>query len=114
VLNIETKQPKLIVQLLLRAWPWPHVNAEQVRLRQGYQKIKVKNNKNSGLSWVCRCFWERERAGEEEISEGPGGALSHQGGAARARPRHLCVRWHGSPSWCLAGVSLPHFWHKNL
>jgi hypothetical protein len=37
---------------------------------QGDQKIKVKNSKNSGLSWVYRCFWERERAGEEEISEG--------------------------------------------
>jgi hypothetical protein len=35
VLDIETKQPKLIVQLLLRARPGLHVNAEQVRLRQG-------------------------------------------------------------------------------
>jgi hypothetical protein len=41
----------------------------------------VKNSKNSGMSWVCRCFRERERAGEEEISERPGGASSHQVGA---------------------------------
>jgi hypothetical protein len=57
----------------------------------------VHNSKNSGLSWVYRCFRERERAGEEEISEVPGEALSHLGGAARAGPRHLCVRWRGSP-----------------
>jgi hypothetical protein len=74
----------------------------------------VKNSKNSGLSKWGGVFWERERAEEEEMSEGPGGALSHMGGAARARPRHLCVRWRGCPTWCLPGVSLPHFWHKNL
>jgi hypothetical protein len=84
------------------------VNAKQVRLRQGNRKIEVKNSKNSGLRWVYHCFRERERVGEEEISEGPGGAFSCLGGAARAGPRHLCVRWRGSPSWCLPGVSLPH------
>jgi hypothetical protein len=74
----------------------------------------VKNSKNSGLSWVCHCFWDRERAEEEEISDRPGGASSHQVGAARAGSRPLCGRWRGSPSWCLPGVSLSHFLHKKF
>ena len=46
----------------------------------------MKNSKNSGLSKWGGVFRERERAGEEEMSEGPGGALSHLGGAAKGGP----------------------------
>jgi hypothetical protein len=36
MLYIEAEQPKLLVQLLLRARPWPTVNTEQTRLWQGH------------------------------------------------------------------------------
>jgi hypothetical protein len=36
----------------------------------------MESSKNTGLSWGVMIFWERERAGEEEISERPGEPLS--------------------------------------
>jgi hypothetical protein len=35
LLYVETKQPKLLVQLLLQARPWSPVNTEQTGLQQG-------------------------------------------------------------------------------
>jgi hypothetical protein len=32
----------------------------------------MEDSKNMSLSWGVVIFWERERAGEEEISERPG------------------------------------------
>jgi hypothetical protein len=43
---------------------------------------------------VCRYFWERERAGEEEISERPGGPLTIGGrGQGWAAPPGGEVAW---------------------
>jgi hypothetical protein len=36
----------------------------------------MESSKNMGLSWGVVIFWERERDGDEEISERPGGPPS--------------------------------------
>jgi hypothetical protein len=35
----------------------------------------MESNKNTGLSWGVMIFQEKERAGDEEISERPGGLM---------------------------------------
>jgi hypothetical protein len=36
----------------------------------------MESSKNTGLSWGVQIFRERERSGDEEISERPGGPLT--------------------------------------
>jgi hypothetical protein len=47
-------------------------------VEQGDQKIEMESSKNMSLSWGVVIFRERERAGDEEISERPGGHPHHR------------------------------------
>jgi hypothetical protein len=44
----------------------------------------MKSSKNMGLSWGVQIFWERERSGDEEISERPGAPPPTIGGRDQA------------------------------
>jgi hypothetical protein len=61
---------------------------------QGDKKIEMESSKNTGLSWSVMIFRERERVGDDEISERPGAPLTI-GGRGQAWAAPLVVRWLG-------------------
>jgi hypothetical protein len=60
----------------------------------GDQKIAMKSNKNTGLSWGVEIFWDREGSEGGEVSGEPGAPLTIGGcGLAWAAPPGGEVAW---------------------